>query len=64
MPSVRVELSPGRSREQKARFVEEVTKVASEVLKCPAGSVEVIFIEIPPSDWARGGSFLAPPPGQ
>lgn len=64
MPSVRVELSPGRTREQKAQFVQQVTKLASEVLKCPAGSVEVVFVEIPPYDWARGGEFLAPAPGE
>lgn len=63
MPSVRIELSPGRTREQKARFVEEVTRMTSEVLQCPVGSVEVIFVEIPPTDWARGGAFLATPSG-
>ncbi|MRK21906.1 4-oxalocrotonate tautomerase [Pseudomonas sp. JG-B] len=62
MPTIRIELSPGRSREQKSRYVEEITRSTAEILKCPVESVDVIFVEIPPYDWARAGQFLAPPP--
>ncbi|HDR9161617.1 TPA: 4-oxalocrotonate tautomerase [Burkholderia vietnamiensis] len=61
MPIVRVELSPGRSHEQKAQYVEEVTKLTSEVLKCPIESIDVIFVEIPATDGAHAGKFYAQP---
>ncbi|KAE8754634.1 4-oxalocrotonate tautomerase [Paraburkholderia madseniana] len=61
MPIVRIELSPGRTHEQKAKYVEEVTRLTSEVLKCPVESVDVMFIEIPPADWAHAGKFYAQP---
>ncbi|CAM3654031.1 4-oxalocrotonate tautomerase [Bordetella pertussis] len=62
MPTVRVELSPGRSAEQKTRYMQEVTRLTVEILKCPVESVDVIFIEIPPTEWAHGGKFYAQPP--
>jgi len=62
MPTVRVELSPGRSREQKDAYVEQVTKLTAEILKCRVESVDVMFIEIHGSNWARGGRYFAPPP--
>ncbi|WID95204.1 4-oxalocrotonate tautomerase [Bosea vestrisii] len=61
MPTVRVELSPGRTREQKDAFVEKVTALTSEVLKCPVESVDVMFIEIDGSNWARAGKYFSPP---
>ncbi|MCX2891178.1 MULTISPECIES: 4-oxalocrotonate tautomerase [Pseudomonas] len=62
MPTVRIELSPGRSREQKIRYVEEVTRVTAEILGCKPESVDILFLEIPPHEWARGGTFLAQAP--
>lgn len=62
MPTVRVELSPGRSHEQKAQYVEQVTRLTAEVLSCPVESVDVMFIEIASYDWARAGQFFAKAP--
>ncbi|QEL27353.1 4-oxalocrotonate tautomerase (plasmid) [Bosea sp. F3-2] len=61
MPTLRIELSPGRSHEQKSAYVEQVTKLTSEILKCPVESVDVVFVEIEGSNWARGGRFFAQP---
>ena len=61
IPIVRIELSPGRTHEQKARYVEEVTKLTSEVLKCPVDSIDIVFVEIPPTNWAHAGKFYATP---
>jgi 4-oxalocrotonate tautomerase len=61
MPIVRIELSPGRTHEQKARYVDEVTRLTVEVLKCPVESVDVMFVEISPTDWAHAGTFYAKP---
>jgi 4-oxalocrotonate tautomerase len=57
MPIVRVEMSIGRSAEQKERFMREVTKLAADVLTCPPDAVDVIFTEISGDNWARGGRF-------
>ncbi|NBA96562.1 4-oxalocrotonate tautomerase [Pseudomonas sp. R5(2019)] len=62
MPTVRVELSPGRSHEQKISYVEQVTRLTAEVLHCPVESVDVVFVEIPSHDWARAGKFFGQPP--
>lgn len=62
MPTVRVELSPGRTHEQKTQYVEQVTRLTAEVLNCPVESVDVMFVEIPPHDWARAGKFFGKPP--
>lgn len=61
MPIVRVELCPGRTHEQKAQYVSEVTRLTAEVLKCAPESVAVIFSEIPGHDWASGGRFFSTP---
>lgn len=62
MPTVRVELSPGRTHEQKTRFVEQVTRLTAQELNCPVESVDVMFLEVAPHDWARAGKFFAQPP--
>jgi 4-oxalocrotonate tautomerase len=61
MPIVKVELSAGRTAAQKADYVAGVTKLTSEVLKCPIESVDVIFIEIAGENWAHGGKFYSAP---
>ncbi|MBN3815338.1 4-oxalocrotonate tautomerase [Paraburkholderia sp. Se-20369] len=61
MPIVRVELLPGRCHEQKTKYVEEVTKLTSEVLKCSVESIDVIFVEVPATEWAHAGKFYAQP---
>jgi 4-oxalocrotonate tautomerase len=59
MPTVRVELCTGRSQEQKAEYVKEVTRLTADVLRCAAESVDVIFTEIAPENWAAGGHFFS-----
>jgi len=61
MPIVRIELSPGRTHDQKSKYVKEVTRLTSEVLKCAVETIDVVFVEIPPTDWAHGGKFYAQP---
>ena len=60
MPIVKIELSPGRTVAQKTEFMEKVTHLTSEVLKCPIDSVDVLFVEVDGSNWAHGGKFYAP----
>ena len=61
MTMIRIELSPGRTDEQKRKYAEEVTKLTSEILKCPIESVAMIFIKVPGSSWANGGKFMSLP---
>jgi len=60
MPIVKIELSRGRTPAQKTEFMEKVTHLTSEVLKCPIESVDVMFIEVDGSNWAHAGKFYAP----
>lgn len=61
MPIITIQLSPGRSHQQKAEFITEVTRLTSEVLRCPTESVDVLFIEVDGSNWAHGGKFYREP---
>ncbi|WP_050479472.1 4-oxalocrotonate tautomerase [Herbaspirillum rhizosphaerae] len=61
MPTLRIELAPGRSAEQKIKYVEEVTRLTSDILCCPIESIDVVFIEIAGTNWARAGRFLVQP---
>ena len=63
MPVVRIELAPGRSREQKKKTAEAVTQAVVTHCKCAPESVHVVFIEVPSSDWAVAGRFLDEPKG-
>lgn len=57
MPTFHVQLFPGRTIEQKRKFVEEVTRVSCETLGCSAGSVDIIITEVKKEDWATGGKL-------
>ncbi|WP_077000443.1 4-oxalocrotonate tautomerase [Variovorax sp. KK3] len=61
MPVIRVELSAGRTHEQKQKVVDDVTKSMVEHCGCPPESVHVIFSDVKSSDWAVAGKFLGQP---
>lgn len=61
MPMIRVELSKGRSQEQKQKVVDDVTRAFVEHCGCTPESVHVVFLDIAPSDWAVAGKFLGQP---
>lgn len=50
MHVVLVELLPSRSHEQKTKYVEEVARLTSDILKCSVESIDVMFVEIPATD--------------
>lgn len=58
MPTVRVELIAGRTRDQKARAAKEITEVVQRVLGAKPESTQVMFIDVEKSDWAAGGKLL------
>jgi 4-oxalocrotonate tautomerase len=57
MPVVRVSLWKGRTREQKEKLAEALTRDISEISKCPKEHVWIIFEDVDKSDWAIGGSL-------
>lgn len=59
MPTLHLEMHPGRTLEQKRAFVHEVTRVTVETLNCPPESVDVVITEVSRDAWARAGKLLA-----
>lgn len=59
MPLITIELSPGRTDAQKLEFMQQVTQLTAEVLKCPIETIDVIYKEIPGYHWAHAGKFYA-----
>ena len=57
MPVITVEMFEGRTRQQRADFAREVTKLAVEVLKAPLDHTWIVFKEHPKSYWAMGGKL-------
>ena len=53
MPHVIVKLWPGKSKQQKTRLAEKITKDVMDVLNYGDESVSVAFEEIPAKDWAE-----------
>jgi 4-oxalocrotonate tautomerase len=65
MPTVHVELFPGRTQEQKTACAKEIVRVISEQFSVPTEVTQVIFCEIERNNWLRGGDlFPATPKGE
>jgi 4-oxalocrotonate tautomerase len=66
MPLIRVELFEGRSVEQKRALAQALTEATVRTLACSPGAVDIMFFDVPRSDWATGGELwsdkAAPPP--
>lgn len=55
MPVVEVKMWKGRSEEEKARIIREITKVFED-LGIPADVVTIIICDIPKHNWGSGGA--------
>jgi 4-oxalocrotonate tautomerase len=55
MPTIHVELFSGRTHAQKAALAQELTQACVRVLGGKPDSIDVIFTDVQPSDWATGG---------
>ena len=55
MPVVRVEMLPGRSREQKKELAEVFTREMARIAKCGAEHIQIVFTAVERQDWAVGG---------
>jgi 4-oxalocrotonate tautomerase family enzyme len=61
MPTVIIYWSPGRTAEQKARVIQEITQVLVTHAGARREDVLVLFQNIEPGDAGRGGQPLVPP---
>ena len=59
MPWIRVELSTGRSEEQKQQTAEAITHALVEFCGCTPESVSIVFNDVTADNWAFGGKLLS-----
>jgi 4-oxalocrotonate tautomerase len=55
VPIVRIEMWPGRTRDEKNALISNVTDAVVNSIGCPDQAVEVVLYEVDKSDWAVGG---------
>ncbi len=55
MPVMQIYLIEGRTQAQKEAFITEVTDAAVNALGVDRGSVRVMFLDVPRTDYAIGG---------
>ena len=55
MPLIHVELVEGRTKEQKKQLGEAITKATDDIVKVPAESVKVIFVDMKKDEFMEGG---------
>ena len=61
MPTLILYWSPGRTQEQKATIVREITETLVEHGGARREDVLIIFQEIPPGDSSKAGVITMPP---
>lgn len=61
MPWVRINLSEGRTPDQKKEAAAAITDVMARVFGCSVESVSIVFSDVKPHDWASGGRLLSEP---
>ena len=59
MPIVRVDLWPGRTKEQKKELVKAITDAVETVMGTAPDRTTVIFTEVSKDDWAQGGKLAS-----
>jgi 4-oxalocrotonate tautomerase len=59
MPWIRVDMSAGRTTEQKRRVAEAMTEAMSSICGCSPESVSIVFNDVDNLDWASGGKLLS-----
>jgi 4-oxalocrotonate tautomerase len=57
MPTIRVDMFEGRTPEQKRNFVKALTQACVDTLGSKPESVDVLLVDVKPSDWPTGGEL-------
>lgn len=61
MPMIRVEMFPGRTRDQKRAFVKAVTDAFVATCGGTPQSVQVVFQDVAKDDWGVAGRLASDP---
>lgn len=61
MPTVHIELYPGRTTEQKTACARDVVQAIVKHLKTTEDATQVIFVDVEKSDWFVGGKIPPAP---
>ena len=59
MPIVRVEMWPGRTREQKAKLAKAITDALSDIAGAPPEATIVVFDDVSKDNWAESGKLAS-----
>ncbi|MGR9459398.1 tautomerase family protein (plasmid) [Rhizobium leguminosarum] len=59
MPWIKVDLSTGRSVEQKQKTAEAITQAMVQFCNCSPESVSIVFNDVSDENWAFGGELLS-----
>ncbi|KQW72421.1 tautomerase family protein [Ensifer sp. Root127] len=59
MPWIRVDLSDGRTQEQKRKAAAAITDAMVEFCNCTPESVSIVFQDVSAENWAIGGQLLS-----
>ena len=59
MPWIRIDLSAGRSEEQKRNTAQAVTDAIVKYCGCKADTVSIVFNDVSAENWAFGGRLLS-----
>lgn len=59
MPIIRIEMFPGRTKDQKSAMVREVTDAFVRTAGGTPQSVQIVITEVDQADWAVAGEIVA-----
>lgn len=59
MPIVRVEMWPGRTRQQKADLAKAITDAVHDIAGAPPEATIVVFADVSKDDWAEAGKLAS-----
>lgn len=59
MPIVRVEMWPGRTRQQKAELAKAITDAVQDIAGAPPEATIVVFADVSKDDWAEAGKLAS-----
>ena len=59
MPIVRVEMWPGRTREQKAELAKVITNAINDIAGAPPEATIIVFEDVSKDDWAQSGKLAS-----
>ena len=59
MPTVRVEIWPGTTHEQKAKLAKAITEAINDIAGAPPEATIIVFDDVSKDDWAQSGKLAS-----